>query len=167
MHINKKTAFTIVELLITIAIISILTAISALSYTGIQQRGRDAQRKNDLNQLKVALSTYYNAQVPVQYAPSSATSGTPCSVTSGSCGTDIINGTTDLFSTTISPLYIRQVPVDPTNTGMYIYKYTSSAVNSIANQAFTLSATLENKNDQKGWNGGTSWVQDGYVIVNN
>ena len=157
------SAFTLVELLITIAIIAILTVVAALSYTGIQQRGRDAQRKNDLNQIKIALSTYYNAQVPVQYVPSSASSGIPCAVTTGSCGAVSIDGSTDYLSTALSPLYIRSMPVDPKQLGIYIYKYTSSAFNSVANQNFTLTATLENVNDIKGNNG----AQDGFLVVNN
>ena len=163
----KQRGFTLIELLITISIIAVLTAVAALSFTSIQTRSRDAARKNDLNQIKIALSTYYNAQVPVQYAPSSAAAGVGCATTTGSCGTDVIDGSTDLLSTTLSPLYIRSMPADPKNTGIYLYKYISSALNSVANQNFSLSASLENTNDQKGWNGGTFWVQDGVVVVNN
>ena len=161
------SAFTLVELLIVIAIIGILTAVASLSYTNIEKRGRDAQRKNDLNQIKVALSTYYNAQAPVQYAPSSGTSGTGCMVTSGFCGTATIDGSTDYLSMALSPLYMRSVPTDPRQIDIYVYKYISSALNSVANQNFTVTATLENTGDQKGFGGGSSWVQDGYVVVNN
>ena len=160
---NKSAGFTLIELLVTIAIIAILTAVAALSYVGVQQRSRDAQRKNDLNQIKVALSTYYNAQVPVQYAPSSGSAGVGCALTSGSCGTAIIDGSTDYLSTALTPLYIRSMPTDPKQTGIFVYKYTSSALNSVPNQNFTLTATLENINDNKGNNG----AQDGFSVVNN
>ena len=158
-----RPGFTLVELLITIAIIAVLTSVSALSYSGLQQRSRDAQRKNDLNQIKVALSTYFNAQIPVQYAPSSTSAGVPCSVTTGSCNTVAIDGFTDYLTVALSPLYIRSVPTDPKQAGIYIYKYTSSSLNSVANQNFVLTATLENVNDIKGNNG----AQDGFSVVNN
>lgn len=155
--------FTLIELLIVVAIISILTGIAAVSYSGIQARGRDAQRKNDLYQIKVILSTYYNAQVPTAFQPSS----TNCISTTSACGTLIIDDSTDLLTAALKPNYIRDVPTDPKNTGIYLYKYTSSPNNSVANQNFTLTATLENTNDRKGWNGGSAWVQDGYSVINN
>jgi prepilin-type N-terminal cleavage/methylation domain-containing protein len=66
----KRPAFTLIELLITIAIIGVLTGLASVSYAGIQKRSRDAQRKNDLSLVKIYLSTYYNAQVPPQYVSS-------------------------------------------------------------------------------------------------
>ncbi|MCA9336117.1 prepilin-type N-terminal cleavage/methylation domain-containing protein, partial [Candidatus Saccharibacteria bacterium] len=45
---NKKTGFTIVELLIVIVVIAILAAITIVAYNGIQQRSRDSIRKSDL-----------------------------------------------------------------------------------------------------------------------
>lgn len=142
---NKK-AFTLVELLIIIAIIGILTGIASVSYSGIQARGRDAQRQNDLSQIKIALSTYYNAQIPYQY------------VTSAMRVT--INGTTDVLTTTLTPNYIKEMPVDPLNSGNNVYRYQS--FNSAKN--FKLFATLENKNNKKGWAGGVGWVFDGYIV---
>lgn len=47
--------FTIVELLIVVVIISILAAITLATYSGIQQRARDAQRATDLSTLRKAL----------------------------------------------------------------------------------------------------------------
>ena len=159
---NKK-GFTLIELLIVIAIIGILTGLAAVSYSGVQARGRDAQRKNDLNQIKVTLSTYYNAQVPTAFVPSSAN----CTNTNGSCSTMAVDGSSDLLSVALQPNYIRQMPTDPKNTGVYLYKYTSSSNNNIANQNFTLTASLENTNDKRGWGGGNAWIQDGYSAINN
>lgn len=50
--------FTIVELLIVIVVIAILAAISVIAYNGIQQRARDAQRKNDLATIAKSLQVY-------------------------------------------------------------------------------------------------------------
>lgn len=56
---ESSKGFTIVELLIVIVVIAILATISIVAYTGIQQRARDTQRKNDLAQIAKALQIYY------------------------------------------------------------------------------------------------------------
>lgn len=50
--------FTIVELLIVIVVIGILAAISMVSYTGVQNRARDAQRLSDMRTITTALERY-------------------------------------------------------------------------------------------------------------
>lgn len=142
----RNRAFTLIELLVVISIIAILTAVATVSYSGIRYRSRDAQRINDLNQLKIALSAYYGAQVPQSY-PSSASKTT-------------LTGS-DSISTALSPNYIRVIPTDPLNTGNYVYKYMSQ--NSAKN--FTLYGTLENTNNSKGWGGGNQWVADGLQVT--
>jgi prepilin-type N-terminal cleavage/methylation domain-containing protein len=53
-----KRAFTLIELMVTVAIIAILTGVATVSYQGVRERARDAQRSNDLNQLKISLTSY-------------------------------------------------------------------------------------------------------------
>jgi prepilin-type N-terminal cleavage/methylation domain-containing protein len=48
-HQNKKTGFTIVELLIVVVVIAILAAISIVAYNGIQQRARVSNLQNSLS----------------------------------------------------------------------------------------------------------------------
>lgn len=132
--------------MIAVSIMAVLVSVGILSYTGLQQRGRDAARINDLNQVKIALTSYYNNQTPTSYV----SSGTKVTV----------DDSTDALTAALKPNYIRDVPLDPLNSGSNVYKYQS--FNSAKN--FTLFATLENKNNKKGWGGGSSWTTDGYQV---
>ena len=57
----KKTAsrgFTIVELLIVIVVIGILAGLVIVTYSGIQKKARDTERKTDINALHGQLEAY-------------------------------------------------------------------------------------------------------------
>ena len=56
---KKKNGFTLIELIIVIAIIMILMAISTVGINIVRKRGRDARRKADLNTVRAALSMFY------------------------------------------------------------------------------------------------------------
>lgn len=56
---QKKLGFTLIELLVSIVIIGILTALISVNLYGGRQRASDSQKKSGLNQLKLALHSYY------------------------------------------------------------------------------------------------------------
>ncbi len=59
--INKHSdAFTLVELLVSIAVIATIIGLALPNFLGARTRARDARRKGELNQLKTALQLYYN-----------------------------------------------------------------------------------------------------------
>ena len=53
-----KKGFTLMEILIAIAIIAILTAIGIVSYGSINRGARNAKRKSDVGQIQSALELY-------------------------------------------------------------------------------------------------------------
>ncbi len=53
-----RKGFTLIELLIVIAIIGVLASLALVSFGPAQGRARDAQRKSDLNQYRIALENY-------------------------------------------------------------------------------------------------------------
>ncbi len=63
---RKASGFTIVELLIVIVVIGILAALVIVTYSGIQQKARDTERKTDVNALHGQLEAYQaqNAKYP-------------------------------------------------------------------------------------------------------
>lgn len=52
--------FTLVELLVSISIIAVLTAILLPNFMGARERARDAAKIQELNTLKNGLRAYYN-----------------------------------------------------------------------------------------------------------
>jgi general secretion pathway protein G len=63
---RKQTGFTIVELLIVIVVIGILAAIVITTFTGVQKKGRDADRKSDINSIYSQVEVYFaeNSRYP-------------------------------------------------------------------------------------------------------
>ena len=58
--LKNKKGFTIIELLIVIAIIGLLATISIVALNGARQKGRDAKRVGDIRQIQTALELYYS-----------------------------------------------------------------------------------------------------------
>lgn len=54
----RKRAFTLIEMLIIVAIIGILAGIAMVTYLNQQVSSRDARRKADLNTIAIALDQY-------------------------------------------------------------------------------------------------------------
>lgn len=117
----KNKGFSLIELLIVMAIIGVLATLITANFAGVRNKTRDAQRKADLKQLQLALETYRTDQGA--YPNSLA-----------ACGSALTSGGTT---------YIQKIPCDPLNTGQNIYRYSSTGT------AYTLIACLENTNDSQ------------------
>ena len=70
---KNKNGFTLFELLVSISIIGILTALASVAYSGAQKKARDARRVEDVKSIQTAAEQYYS-QNTYKY-PSSYTSG--------------------------------------------------------------------------------------------
>ena len=58
---NKKNkGFTLFELLVSISIIGILTALASVAYSGAQKKARDSRRVQDIKLIQTAAEQYYS-----------------------------------------------------------------------------------------------------------
>ena len=57
--LKNKKGFTIVELLIVIVVIGILATLVIVTFTGIQQKGRNTQRQTDIKAVQGYVESFY------------------------------------------------------------------------------------------------------------
>lgn len=77
---NKK-AFTLVELLVAMAIIAILLGLAVFGITIVQQNARDTQRRSKVNDVEIALNGLIASSITL---PANFTAGTATTITAGS-----------------------------------------------------------------------------------
>lgn len=134
-----KKGFTLVELLIVMAIIAILATLIVGGFRSSQMRGRDAQRKGDLKQLANAIEIFYsdyNAYPPASGTQLAACSYNPATGNGSACSWG--SGSMNDSKTT----YMRTVSKDPVNAQNYVYRVSTDK------KQFQLFARLENTEDK-------------------
>ena len=102
---HSKKGFTLIELLVVIAIIGVLASTVLASLNGARAKARDARRKSDIRQLKLALEFYFDAN---NAYPSIGCEG---------CGIDVAG-----LAGPLAP-YIPIIPTDPSGPSWHTYQY--------------------------------------------
>lgn len=64
---QNQQGFTLIELMIVVAVIGILTAIAMPNYTDYVKRGKAAEATSQLSQMSSKLERYYSDQTPPSY----------------------------------------------------------------------------------------------------
>lgn len=122
----SQRGFTLVELLVVVAIISLLSSVVLASLQSARERAQDARRMADMKQLRIALEFYYdiNKQYPADPSNTRVSS---------------LTGATN----NILP-YIEPIPTDPTYTGSSGYRYRISNID--GRQSYTMLVRLAKNN---------------------
>lgn len=128
----RKKGFTLIELVVVMAIVATLTAMAAFNFNQARVRARDVQRKSELRQLQSALELFKNDQYPQRYP--NAGEGLASLVTAG---------------------YMGELPMDPREKALagswQDYEY-----DQVDSLHYTLTACLENLSDPDGGGNCTS-----------
>jgi prepilin-type N-terminal cleavage/methylation domain-containing protein len=88
----RKKGFTLIELMVVIAIIGILASIIMVSLSSAQSKGRDTKRIADVRTIQLSLEEYYND-----------------------------NGYYPATLAALTPNYIAAIPTDPKSSLAYLY----------------------------------------------
>lgn len=119
-NLNAKTkfGFTLLELLVVIAIITMFNAAIVASVSNERRWARDARRKFDLNQIRIAIALYLttNSALPGSFGPGN------CNPSSGCNSTESQPWIPGLTSE-----YIQVLPISPLNSANFRYRYRPSA----------------------------------------
>jgi len=139
----KKNAFTLVELLVVMAILGILAFVSLANFRTSQIKARDAQRKSDLRQIANALEAYMSDHggYPTSGTAPAYNSGKIEDVCGCSTPVDCSWGPTGNreFCDSNNTVYMKEIPNDVVAPPDYCYWSDGSS--------FKLYAKLENNKD--------------------
>lgn len=108
-----RRAFTLIEVLIVVAIIGLLISIILVFVIPSREKSRDARRQSDIHQIYLAMESCYDE---------TTCSGPEKYTLTGVCGSPPCENEITAIDADSAPLYLT-VPQDPTNSGDYQYKW--------------------------------------------
>lgn len=142
--ISKKNGFTLIEILVVIAIIAILIAFISANFLGARQRAKDVKKKSEFRSLKTALRLYYNdynvypgpANTTVTNSFGGCGVGTP---PNNDCATQAVCPGVFATGATCAEVYMKLLP--PASDYAWKYRQVSNG------NDFCLWTTLDNGSD--------------------
>jgi type II secretion system protein G len=139
---TPSRGFTLIEIIVVVAIIGILSSLLMANFLGARERARDATRKSDIAQIQSALEVFRSDHG--YYPPST---GSNIRLDRCGAGENLVGIGPNAIT------YMTDIPCNPAGTEVVseAYKYESNSCDASPNEyrcyGYTLSAQLENKND--------------------
>ena len=114
LHRSRKGGFTLIEMLVVIAIIAILTGIIITGLVGSKAKARDAKRASDLSQIALALEQFFDRcdVYPANITDLNQTGNGSCP--SSPSQVSLAN-------------FISKIPTDPSTNASYDYAVNNSS----------------------------------------
>ncbi len=124
---SSKKGFTLIELMVSVAVVAIISSIGYVSYTSAQVNARDARRKQDLRSISTALELFKQASSNKLYPVSTTGVSLCCGATASDLSSEATTWIPSLTNTYISamPMDPRSNDGDPSTSGSYGYAYWS------------------------------------------
>lgn len=136
--------FTLLELLIAMAILGILTSFLFTTYSSTQKKARDAQRKSDLREIQEALEMYLNDKGLYPASSNGQIVGCgACNSLPSVCLWDNQPEFRDTVPANCGAIYMKKLPKDPLSAQNYYYWVSTDQ------KSYKLYACLENTRDSK------------------
>ncbi len=133
--LKLSSGFTLMELLVVMAILGILITVGLTSYKSVQMKSRDARRKSDMRQIASALELYFNDKG--RY-PADDNAG---NIMGCSTGDNQLCTWGSVMKDASNTVYMVVLPDDP--VGTYNYYYDAFG----AGKGYQLYSRLENTQD--------------------
>lgn len=132
----KRSGFTIVELMVAVAIIVILSTIAFSTYSSTQKAGRDAKRRGDIDAVAIALEANKTSSGYIDMAGSQFTSG---------------NIPNDPNSTGVTVTTVAGCGTDPTDKCWYCLRSSSNYCDPTDTTNFSINADRSTAAYQSSW----------------
>jgi general secretion pathway protein G len=154
LRMSMKKGFTLIEIMVVIAILGVLVTMISGSFVASQKKSRDLKRKSDLSQIGKSLEFYFNDAGRYPLSSSGNIVGCESLGVESPC-----TWGSEWKNTTSNMTYMAVLPKDPTNSQTYYYS--SDATGSY----YRLYARLENSED--GSTGVYTTICSGAAVVCN
>lgn len=133
---RKRRGFTLVELLIVVAVIAVLVAMLIPNFVRARAQSQVAASKSNLKNLGTALEQYHvdTGAYPIGFGPAGEKirPGVAYACHKGTAHGKHSNcGSSSAILAVLVPTYIRAIPMDPCTDGQYLYQSANGSTYSL------------------------------------